>query len=76
MDENEVKAAIKLLDKNNDGFIEFVEFVQWWQNKVRLQDAISSSDRIPCAAWSSPVVLVLVLRHTVMHSFWGLPCPA
>lgn len=34
LDDNEVKAAIKLLDKNNDGFIEFDEFVSWWQNKV------------------------------------------
>ena len=37
LDDNEVKAAIKLLDKNNDGFIEFDEFVSWWQNKVGLQ---------------------------------------
>ena len=37
LDDNEVKAAIKLLDKNNDGFIEFDEFVSWWQNKVSIQ---------------------------------------
>ncbi|KAK9866246.1 hypothetical protein WJX84_002186 [Apatococcus fuscideae] len=39
LDDNEVKAAIKLLDKNNDGFIEFDEFVQWWQNKVEPKEA-------------------------------------
>ena len=31
----EVKQAIELLDKNQDGLISFEEFVDWWVNQVR-----------------------------------------
>jgi Ca2+-binding EF-hand superfamily protein len=30
----EVKQAIELLDKNNDGLIDLEEFTSWWQNSV------------------------------------------
>ena len=51
-----MKAAIKLLDTNNDGYIEFDEFVQWWQNKVNccalrlsnLHAELSEMIFIPC----------------------------
>jgi EF hand len=35
LDDAEVKAAIKILDKDGDGLINFPEFVDWWVNKVR-----------------------------------------
>lgn len=35
LDEAEVKQAIQLLDKNQDGLISFNEFVDWWVNEVR-----------------------------------------
>lgn len=34
LDDSEVKAALKLLDKRKSGYIEFDEFVDWWVNKV------------------------------------------
>lgn len=36
LDDAEVKAAIKILDKDGDGLINFPEFVDWWVNKVKL----------------------------------------
>lgn len=35
LDESELTAAMKLLDKRGSGYIEFDEFVDWWVNKVR-----------------------------------------
>ena len=34
LDENELTAAMKLLDKRGSGYVEFDEFVDWWVNKV------------------------------------------
>lgn len=34
LNENELTAAMKLLDKRGSGYIEFDEFVDWWVNKV------------------------------------------
>ncbi|KAK9828622.1 hypothetical protein WJX72_001138 [[Myrmecia] bisecta] len=35
LDDYESKAAVQLLDKNADGFIQFDEFVEWWVKKVK-----------------------------------------
>lgn len=34
LDEAELTAAMKLLDKRGSGYIEFDEFVDWWVNQV------------------------------------------
>ena len=34
LDDAELTAAMKLLDKRGSGYIEFDEFVDWWVNKV------------------------------------------
>lgn len=34
LDGDEVKEAVKLLDSNNNGYIEFNEFVDWWLKKT------------------------------------------
>lgn len=34
LDESELTAAMKLLDKRGSGYVEFDEFVDWWVNKV------------------------------------------
>ncbi|KAJ9504817.1 hypothetical protein QJQ45_030433, partial [Haematococcus lacustris] len=36
LDADEAKEAVRLLDANNSGFIEFNEFVAWWVKKVNL----------------------------------------
>ena len=36
LNEDELTAAMKLLDKRGSGYIEFDEFVDWWVNKVRI----------------------------------------
>lgn len=36
LSEDELTAAMKLLDKRGSGYIEFDEFVDWWVNKVCL----------------------------------------
>ena len=35
LDSDELEAAMKLLDTDSSGVIEFEEFVDWWVNKVR-----------------------------------------
>ena len=42
LDDNELTAAMKLLDKRGSGYVEFDEFVDWWVNKV-------SSSTVSCA---------------------------
>ena len=42
LDDNELTAAMKLLDKRGSGYVEFDEFVDWWVNKV-------GSSTISCA---------------------------
>ena len=34
LDDTEIRAAVKLLDKRGSGYIEFDEFVSWWTSKV------------------------------------------
>lgn len=34
LDDSEIRAAVKLLDKRGSGYIEFDEFVSWWTSKV------------------------------------------
>lgn len=36
LNESELTAAMKLLDKRGSGYVEFDEFVDWWVNKVCL----------------------------------------
>ncbi|DBB06897.1 TPA: hypothetical protein ACH3X3_009554 [Trebouxia sp. C0006] len=37
LDDNELTAAMKLLDKRGSGYVEFDEFVDWWVNKIEPQ---------------------------------------
>lgn len=37
LNEDELTAAMKLLDKRGSGYVEFDEFVDWWVNKVEPQ---------------------------------------
>jgi Ca2+-binding EF-hand superfamily protein len=36
LSEDELKEAIKLLDLNKSGYIEFPEFVSWWVNEIKV----------------------------------------
>eukprot|EP01026_Neomeris_dumetosa_P076036 TRINITY_DN811_c0_g1_i7.p1 TRINITY_DN811_c0_g1~~TRINITY_DN811_c0_g1_i7.p1 ORF type:complete len:401 (-),score=83.09 TRINITY_DN811_c0_g1_i7:339-1541(-) len=40
----ELEAAIEILDKRKSGFIEFDEFVSWWVNSVQSQPAAASEE--------------------------------
>eukprot|EP00884_Botryococcus_braunii_P007804 jgi/Botrbrau1/17024/Bobra.49_2s0080.1 len=41
LDDAEVKAAIKILDKDGDGLINFPEFVDWWVNKIKPEATVA-----------------------------------
>ena len=46
LDDTEIRAAVKLLDKRGSGYIEFDEFVSWWTSKVVPEHKVGTS----CAA--------------------------
>ena len=61
LDENELSAAMKLLDKRGSGYIEFDEFVDWWVNKVCSKQL--SQGQLSSAIWRQ---LQLQCCHTIL----------
>eukprot|EP01024_Parvocaulis_polyphysoides_P065042 TRINITY_DN7577_c1_g1_i1.p1 TRINITY_DN7577_c1_g1~~TRINITY_DN7577_c1_g1_i1.p1 ORF type:complete len:458 (+),score=106.59 TRINITY_DN7577_c1_g1_i1:238-1611(+) len=42
--EDELAAAIEILDKRKSGFVEFDEFVNWWVNEIQVEEKIAPTE--------------------------------